>query len=60
MKQRRSERVVVNLEPTIAAAFRKLVDIKGERPPEYGRRLIIEDLKRHDLIDDNIIVKVTT
>lgn len=59
--QRRSERIVINVEPLIASAYKTMItQLSLGNPSEYGRKLIIDDLKECGMLTDEMIAKMMT
>ena len=64
-RQRRSERVVVYIEPIINTALLRFVNLSSgtegdESVSNYVRSLIVNDLQSHGVLTDRMIVEATT
>jgi len=59
MRQRKSETVIVCLEPDLRSILQLLLDRQDSSASGYFRRLAIEDLKRKGLLTDEILTKIT-
>lgn len=60
-KQRRTEKLVANLEPLIMSAVLRYIELPevDMTASEYGRQLIIRDLKEKGLISDDMLISAT-
>lgn len=59
MVQRKTEAIMVLLEPDLRTILQRAIDKHGMSASSYFRRLAIEDLKREGLLTDEILVKIT-
>lgn len=58
LKQGRSSAIMVNIEPTVYAILKDLLDHEGISASGYCRRLILDDLRKKGLIPDSLLAEL--
>lgn len=58
LRQGRSSAIMVNIEPTIYAILKDLVDHESTSASSYCRRLILDDLSKKGLVPDSLLAEL--
>lgn len=58
MPERRIEKIIITIEPTLLAIVQGAASKDGESVSSYGRRILIEKLQEQELLSDKMLLQI--